>query len=102
MTTEINAIILLILGIIGCVVGILTYIGAIQTKSKNDGMLEQKLNELSKQIEKLLGQNDRLVIVEQSLATAWKRIDEHTCLHKQTAELLNDIEKRCAVKHGER
>lgn len=73
--------ILVIIGIVGCVIGVLTYIGAIQTKSRSEGMFEQKLNYLTEQMEKLLRQNDRLVIVEQSLDTAWKRIDEHSASH---------------------
>jgi len=93
---------ILIIGVISCGIGVLTYIGGIANKAKNDGRLEQKIDDLKAQIEKLDKHSDRITVLEQSVKTAWLRIDEITANIKTTTELLNEIELRCAKSHAGR
>lgn len=93
---------ILIIGVISCGIGVLTYIGGIANKAKNDGRLEQKIDDLKAQIEKLDKHSDRITVLEQSVKTAWLRIDEISANIKATTELLNEIELRCAKSHAGR
>jgi len=90
----------LLIGIISCGIGILTYIGGIAQKAKNDGRLEQKIDDLKVQIEKLDKHSDRITVLEQSVKSAWIRIDEISLNIKSASELLNEIELRCAKTHA--
>ena len=97
-----NDTVILIIGIVGCVIGVLTYIGSIQTKSKSDGIMQQKLDHLMEEVEKLARQNDRLVIVEQSLKAVWYKVDEYAVDISRINGHLQNIDKRCIKLHPEK
>jgi len=97
--------------IISCGVGLATYLAATKARSKHEGAIEQALTTVANEIkgmredmkrteERLEKQNERLIIVQRDLKTAFFRIDEQRNLLDRTVALINSIEKRCAAMHG--
>jgi Tfp pilus assembly protein PilN len=97
---ENSNLIMLIIGIVTCVVGILTFVGSQIEKAKNDGRLEQKIDDLKAQIEKLDKHSDRITILEQSQKSMWIKVDKITENLESVTKLLNEIEIRCAKMHN--
>lgn len=81
-------------GIVAALItGVVTVLGVIISNSKTQAVMEERidvirrdLGDLKSQVKEDHALRERMVIVEQSLDTAWRRIDEHAEDIKQLKE----------------
>lgn len=85
-------------GIVAALItGVVTVLGVMVSNSKTQAVMEERIDVIRRDLGDLKAQvkedhalRERMVIVEQSLDTAWRRIDEHA----------EDIEKLKEEHHG--